>query len=311
VNVFIMGALTAGLRSEEIAHLCELDRAGVIGFGDDKPLGSAAVLRAAFMYAKPLGKTVCVHCEDASLVSEGHMHEGVVSTILGLNGRPRSAEDIEVARAIILAEETGVRLHILHLSSAKSVEIVRQAKAKGLNVTAEVTPHHLILTDEAVMGYNTNAKVTPPIREISDREALREGLADGTIDCIATDHAPRCLEEKQVEFPLAGNGMIGLETAFSLLMTELVKPGLFDLKDIISALTVKPSRIYGLGKGTLIPGSDADITVIDPAFEWVVQPDLLESKSKNTPFMGKTLKGAPVLTMVGGKVVMKGRKIVA
>ncbi|MBE3588492.1 MAG: dihydroorotase, partial [Thermoanaerobacteraceae bacterium] len=231
------------------------------------------------------------------------MHEGYMSTVLGLPGIPAAAEEIMVARDIILAEDTGCPLHIAHVSTAGSVRLIREAKARGVPVTAEVTPHHFTLTDRAVAGYDTSTKVNPPLRTAEDVAALKEALADGTIDVIATDHAPHTVEEKDVEYQLAPFGLVGLETALGLVWTELVEPGILSPVEAIRKLTVNPARILGLPAGTFQVGADADITVIDPELEEVVDPAAFASKGRNTPFAGRRLKGLPAATIVRGKVV--------
>ncbi|MDA8211007.1 MAG: dihydroorotase, partial [Clostridia bacterium] len=254
--------------------------------------------------------TIISHCEDPDLAAEGVMHEGYWSTVLGLKGIPSAAEEVMVARDIILAELTGCPVHIAHVSTAGSVRIIREAKARGVQVTAEAAPHHFTLTHEAVQGYNTNTKVNPPLRTAEDVEAVKEGLKDGAIDVIATDHAPHAPEEKDVEYAYAPFGMVGLETAVPLVFRELVAPGVLSLNDAIAKLTVNPARILGLNqetpglnKGRLAQGADADITVIDPEATEVLKAKNMAGKSKNTPFLGWELKGLPVVTIVGGQVV--------
>jgi len=238
------------------------------------------------------------------------MHLGTVSTILGLKGIPAAAEEVMVARDLILAEATGAKLHIAHVSTKGSVDLIRSAKKRGVKVTCEVTPHHLTLTDEAVHGYSTSTKVNPPLRSWEHVSALRAGLADGTIDCIATDHAPHTKEEKDVEYNYAPFGMVGLETAVPLII-ELVRSNELDINRAVQALTQNPAGILGLNRGSLGVGQVADLTVIDPELELILKPEDLDSKGKNSPFLGKALKGFPVLTMVGGRVVMRDRRISA
>jgi dihydroorotase len=260
-------------------------------------------MRRALEYSAVFGLTVITHAEEPTLAT-GVMNEGAVSTRLGLKGTPNAAEDSMVARDIALAELTGGRLHIAHVSTKGAVELVRLAKKKGLKVTAEVTPHHLALTDSAVERYDTNAKMNPPLRSKEDAEALLEGLRDGTIDSIATDHAPHSTIEKDVEFDKASNGVIGLETAFSVVY-GLVKAGKLSLTDAVRAMTINPSRAVNLDRGTLRVGSSADITIADPGRSWTVKPEGLKSKSKNSPWTGSTLEGVVVRTIVGGRTIFE------
>jgi dihydroorotase len=261
-------------------------------------------MRRALEYARPFGLTVISHAEDIWLVGEGVMNDGFVATELGLKGIPWVAEDAAVARDVMLAEFAGARLHVAHVSTRGAVEIVRAAKKRGVRVTCEATPHHFTLTDEAVRGYNTNAKMNPPLRSAEDVAAVRTGLADGTIDAIATDHAPHHIDEKNVEFNIALNGIVGLETALPLSL-RLVEDGVLPLKDAISRLTLGPARALGIPRGTLEVGAAADVTVIDPELKWTVEAQKLLSKSKNTPFDGWKMKGAATHTIVGGKVIWK------
>jgi dihydroorotase len=260
------------------------------------------LMRRALEYAGMFGLPVIAHCEDTNLAASGVMHEGRVSTELGLRGIPAQAEDIMVARDIALAELTGGRLHIAHVSTAGAVRLVRDAKARGLCVTAEATPHHLFLTDEAVRGYDPNTKMYPPLRTAADVEALRQALKDGTIDAIATDHAPHDLADKEVEFDQAPVGIIGLETSLPLTL-RLVHEGVLTLPEAVAKLTWGPSQVLGLAKGTLQVGADADVTLIDPQTEYVVDRREFRSKSRNSPFHGWTLKGRAVMTLCAGKVV--------
>jgi dihydroorotase len=255
-------------------------------------------------YCRMLDVPFIVHCEDKSLTSGGCMHEGPVSTRLGLKGMPAAAEEIALARNLMLARLTGARVHIAHVSTAGSVEMLRRAKASGLRVTAEACPHHFSLTDEAVAesGYDTSTKVNPPLRSAADVEAVRQGLADGTIDCIATDHAPHAAEEKDVEYQYAPFGMVGFETALALTITHLVEPGILTPLQAVERLSTIPSRIARLSAGSLRPGSTADVAVVDLERRWTVDRARLLSRSKNTPFHGMELRGAPVLTLVAGRV---------
>lgn len=303
-RVYPVGAITRGSKGEELAEMADLKNAGAVALSDDgRPVAGTGVMRRAMQYAGMLGLTIISHCEDPELAAGGSMNEGLMSTKLGLKGIPGAAEEVMVARDIILAELTGCPLHIAHVSTAGSVRLIREAKSRGIRVTAEVTPHHFTLTDTAVEGYNTSTKVNPPLRGEEDVAAVKEGLADGTIDVIATDHAPHTMEEKDVEYDRAPFGMVGLETALGLVWTELVETGLLSPSRAVAKMTVNPARILGITKGALVPGATADITIIDPALEEVVDPGSFASKGRNTPFAGRRLKGLPVLTMVEGRIV--------
>ena len=305
VRVYPIGAISKGRKGEELAEIGELVAAGCVGISDDgSPVASAALMRRAMEYATMFDIPVVPHCEEPTLSQGGVMHEGLVSTQLGLKGIPGIAETVEVVRDLLLAEFTGARLHLCHLSAAESVRALREAKARGVKVTAEVTPHHLALTDEAVWGFSTNTKMNPPLRSAEDQAALREALADGTIDCIATDHAPHALAEKEQEYDLAPFGVTGLETGLGVVLTELYHGKVLTLPQIVERMSVAPARILGLkGRGSLAPGTEADVTLFDPEREWVVEAKGMASRSKNSPFLGWKLKGAPVMTIVGGKVV--------
>jgi dihydroorotase len=307
-DVFPVGAITRGLGGEVLAEMGEMVAAGVRVFSDDgKPVPTARLLRNALLYVQAFGDDVVIaeHAEDASLVEGGHMHEGIRSASLGLAGRPAEAEEIVVARDLALARATGARLHLCHVSSARTVEQVRQAKAEGLRVTAEVTPHHLTYTDEDLVTYDTNRKVNPPLRAPEDRDALREGLADGTIDAVATDHAPHAVEEKESEFDLAPPGTIGLETALAVVLTELVEQGHLSLPRAIEAMSTTPARILGSGEhgGPIRPGRPANLVVFDPERAWVVEPPFA-SKARNSAFLGRRLRGAVVYTVLRGSLVV-------
>jgi len=300
-KVYPVAAITRNSRGKELAPMAELKEAGAVAFSDDgRPVTDAAVMRRAMEYASMLGMPVISHCEDVDLAGGGVMHEGSVSTMLGLKGIPASAEEIMVARDVILAGETGCHLHVAHVSTAGSVQIIRAAKARGIKVTAEAAPHHFTLTHDAVQGYDTYAKVNPPLRTAADVEAIKEGLADGTIDVIATDHAPHTVEEKDVEYDLAPFGLVGLETAVGLVWSRLVRPGILTPEQAIAKMTVNPARILGINAGALQVGSPADITVIDPDKEWKVRPELFASKGRNTPFTGYKLTGQVEMTVVNG-----------
>jgi len=304
VRVYPIGAVTRGLRGEELAELAELAEAGCVAFSDDgRCVQSADLYRRALEYTLPFGVPVISHAEDTTLARGFAMNEGVVSTEIGLAGAPAAAEDVMVARDILLAELTGAHVHIAHLSTAGAVRLVRDGKARGVRVTAEVTPHHLVLTEDAVRTYDPNTKMAPPLRTKRDTEALVEALADGTIDCVATDHAPHALAEKEGEFDRAAFGIVGLETAVSLLLDRLVRPGLLPLATLVSRLSRDPVRLLGLPGGSLAPGAPGDVTVLDLEQAVTVDPRHFRSKSRNTPFAGWRLTGAPALTLVGGAVV--------
>jgi dihydroorotase len=260
-------------------------------------------MRLALSYARTLGIPVASHCEDTSLSRGGSMNEGIMSTRLGIIGIPNAAEDVMIARDILLAELTGGRLHIQHVSTRRGVEMIRQAKARGIAVTAEGTQHHFTLTDAAVEGYRTEAKVNPPLRSAADRDAVIEGVADGTLDVIATDHAPHHYDEKEQAFDDAPFGLIGLETALGLTITELVEKGALTLPQLVARMSCAPAKAFALEGGTLRRGSPADVTVFDPAVEWQVDPTAFRSKSRNTPFGGRMLRGRACLTIVDGRVV--------
>lgn len=311
VKVYPIGSITKGCQGEELAEIGELKEAGVVALSDDgHPVVNSEIMRRALEYAQMFDLTIIDHCEDPNLVAEGYMHEGYISTVLGLRGIPSAAEEVMVARNIILAELTGSPVHIAHISTAGSVRMVREAKKRGILVTAEATPHHFTLTDEAVVGYDTATKVSPPLRSAEHREAVLEGLKDGTIDAIATDHAPHAREEKEVEYAYAPNGLVGLETAVPLVVSQLIDAGVLSWSEAVAKLTINPARILKIAAGTLSVGAAADLTIIDPEQEAVVDPDKFYSKGKNTPFKGWNLKGWPILTMVNGRVVMRDGKII-
>jgi dihydroorotase len=303
-RVYPIGAVSLGQNGRQLAEFGELVGAGAVAVSDDgKPVVSSHLMRTALEYARTFGIPVADHCEEPTLAAGGAMHEGLVSTRLGLKGIPAAAEEIMVARDILLAELTGGHVHLCHMSTRGSVELIRRAKEKGLRVTAEACPHHFTLTHEACEGYNTNAKMNPPLREPEDREAIRQGLRDGTIDVICTDHAPHHYDAKEREFDDAPNGIIGLETALGLAVTELVETGLLSLGDLVTRMSVMPARIFNLPGGTLAPGAPADVVVLDPVVGWTVQPEEFFSKSRNTPFAGRRLKGRAETTIVRGQVV--------
>ncbi len=309
-RVYPIGALTRGLEGREMAELGRMKLAGAAAFSDDgRPVKSGMMMRNALHYASGIGTVVIAHEEDPYLSAGGMMHEGTVSSVLGLRGIPSAAEEAMISRDLLILKITGGRLHIAHVSSAGSVEMLRRAKAEGLNVTAEVTPHHLLLTDRLVKnsGYNTNTKVNPPLRTENDRQALWSGLLDGTIDAIASDHAPHHPDDKDVEYDFAPCGIAGLETTLPLLLDELSSGRVKDffLPLLVEKLTSAPARILDLPGGTLEAGSPGDVTIIDLDREFIIDPEKWYSKSRNTPFAGKHLKGAPVYTIVGGEITMK------
>jgi dihydroorotase len=305
VNVFPIGAITKGSKGESMAEMGELKEAGCVAVSDDgQPVVNAELMRRSLEYARGMGIMVIAHAEELALVGEGVMNEGFTATAMGLKGIPRVAEDIAVARDVYLAEYTNSPLHIAHVSTYGSVRIVRDAKGRGVKVTCETAPHYFSLTDEAVRGYNTNARMNPPLREAADVAAIKEGLGDGTIDAIATDHAPHHLDVKDIEFNLAANGIVGLETSLPLSL-KLVEEKVLTLKALVEKMSLNPAKILGIPRGTLKAGAVADITVIDPACQWVVDAEKLESKSKNSPWLGEKMKGAAAYTIVGGKVVYK------
>lgn len=304
-NVFPIGSITQGLKGEMLAEMGELKEGGCVAFSDDGvPVTSSELMRRAMEYADTFGAPIISHAEDLSLVGSGVMNDGPVATELGLKGIPWVAEDAMSARDIMLAEFTGAHLHLAHVSTRGSVELVRRAKARGVRVTCEATPHHFTLTDEAVRGYNTNAKMNPPLRSQADVDALRAGLADGTIDAVATDHAPHHIDEKNVEFAIALNGIIGLETLLPLTL-NLVEQGIIDLSKAVALMSCQPAAILGIDRGTLSVGAVADISLIDPGHEWQLEPGKLRSKSKNTPFGGWSMKGAAIKTILAGKIVFE------
>jgi len=305
-RVYPIGAVSRGLRGEELAEMADLSSGGCVAFSDDgKPVINAQLMRRALEYAGMLGRPVIAHEQDLDLSEGASMHEGYYSTLLGLRGMPAAAEEMMVARDVVLAELTGGHLHVAHLSTKGSVEAVRRAKQKGLRVTCEVAPHHFALTDEAVQSFSTNLKMNPPLRSEEHRHALLEALADGTIDAIATDHAPHHFDEKNVEFDLAPFGITGLETAFAVSYDRLVHSKILGISRLIELLSVAPARIFALPGGTLAVGSPADVTILDPSGQTVV--DRFVSKASNSPFTGATFRGRVIATVVGGVVRYDGR----
>ncbi|MCK4621091.1 MAG: dihydroorotase [Desulfuromonadales bacterium] len=303
INVFPIGSITKGMKGEILSEMGELKEGGCVGFSDDGlPVKNGEMMRRALEYAGTFDVPIISHAEELSLVADGVMNEGPVATELGLKGIPWVAEEAITARDIMLAELTGSHLHVAHVSTKGSVELVRLAKKRGVRVTCEATPHHFMLTDEAVRGYNTNAKMNPPLRSQENVDAVRAGLADGTIDAIATDHAPHHHDEKNVEFAIAMNGIIGLETLLPLTL-KLVGEKVLTLSRAIALITCQPAKILSIDRGTLSVGAVADITLINPNKEWIVDPAKLQSKSQNTPWAGQQLKGCAMKTLLAGKEV--------
>jgi dihydroorotase len=301
VRVRPIGAITQGLEGKTLADIADMKQGGIVAISDDgRPVMNAGLMRRAFEYARTFDLPVVQHAEDLDLSEGGAMNEGNVSTRIGIRAQPACAESAMVARDLEIVEWTGARYHVAHVSTARTVALVRDAKRRGLPVTCEVTPHHLALTDEACTHYDTNTKVMPPLRTELDRETLIAALADGTIDCIATDHAPHSPVEKDVEFECAAPGMLGLETALPIVL-ELVKQGAFDIRRAVWALTQAPARAFALPGGTLAAGIAADICVIDPERPYTITADALRSKSKNSPFVGHAFTGRAVLTLVDGQ----------
>lgn len=306
VNVYPIGAITKNSAGEELASFASMKQAGIVAISDDgKPVMNARVVRHAMEFARALDMPLIEHCEDLHLSSGGNMHEGLVSTRLGLRGIPRCSEDVMVARDILLAEVTGVRYHVAHISSRIAVEMVAFAKSRGLKVTSEATPHHFVLADSDILPYDSNYKMKPPLRERPDVEAVTQGLISGAIDAIATDHAPHPGDEKMQEFERCPFGIIGLETALGLALEQLYHPGHVDLAHIVKLFTLNPARILSLDRGTLRVGAAADVTIFHPDHEWTYDVAKSPSKSRNSPFDGRKFKGGPVASIVAGNVVWK------
>ena len=307
-RVYPIGAISVGQKGEQLSEFGEMVGAGAVAVSDDgKPVASSHLMRTALEYARTFDIPVADHCEEPTLASGGVMHEGLVAARLGLKGIPAAAEEIMVERDILLAQLTGAHVHLCHVSTRGSVDLIRRAKEQGIRVTAEVTPHHLALTDGACEGYDTHAKMNPPLREAADVAALRAALKEGVIDCVASDHAPHAYDAKEAAFDDAPFGIIGLETAFAVAYTELVESGLFTLPELIARMSTAPAKLLGLAGGTLGPAAPADVVVLDVTVRWKVDPALFFSKSRNTPFAGRTLAGRAALTLVGGKVVHEGK----
>jgi dihydroorotase len=306
-RVYPIGAISLGQRGEALSEFGEMASAGAVAVSDDgKPVASAHLMRTALEYARSFRIPVVDHCEEPTLAAGGSMNEGIVSARLGLKGIPAEAEEIMVIRDILLARRTGGHVHLAHMSTAGSVELIRWGKERGIHVTAEVCPHHLSLTEEAVGAYDTNAKMNPPLRTARDTEALKEALRDGTIDLVATDHAPHHYDEKEREFANAPNGIVGLETALAVVNTTLVASGIMSIAQLVDRMAVAPARVFGLTGGALRKQAVADVTVFDPVVEWTVDPATFLSKGRNTPYAGRRLRGRARYTIVDGRVVYRG-----
>ena len=305
-RVYPIGAISVGQMGEKLAEFGEMVGAGAVAVSDDgKPVVSAQLMRTALEYARTFGIPVIDHCEEPTLAAGGAMNEGVVSARLGLKGIPAEAEEIMAIRDILLARRTGGHVHLAHMSTKGSVELIRWGKERGINVTAEVCPHHLSLTEERVEGYDTNAKMNPPLRTAEDVAALQEAVADGTIDLVATDHAPHHYDEKEREFADAPNGIVGLETALAVVVTNLVASGRMSWATLVDRMACTPARLFRLPGGSLRRGTVADVTVFDPAAEWTVDPAAFLSKGRNTPYAGMRLTGRPACTVVGGRAIFR------
>jgi dihydroorotase len=305
VNVYPIGAISKGLEGKELAEIGEMKFAGAVAISDDgRPVVDSGLMRRAMEYANMFDMTVISHCEDIGLANDGYMNEGPTATAMGLRGISRAAEEVMVSRDILIAEATGTYIHIAHVSTRGSVELVRQAKKRGVRVTCETCPHYFTLTEKAVEGFNTNAKMNPPLRTDDDVQAIKDGLADGTIDCIVTDHAPHHIDEKRCEFALAYNGIVGFETSLGLGLKYLVEPGILTLAQLIEKMSVNPSNILGISKGSLSVGKAADVIIFDPNSDWTVNIEELHSKSKNSPYDGWTLCGKPEYVIVNGDIVI-------
>lgn len=303
-RVFPVGCISVGRNGERLAPVGEMVDAGAVAITDDgSPVMNSLLMRLALEYARAFAIPVADHPEDLALSPSGQMNEGLVATRLGLTGKPNAMEDIHIVRDIMLAELTGGHLHLQHVSTRFGVESIRQAKGRGVHVTAEASPHHLVLTEDAVEGYRTEAKMNPPLRAQADVDAVRAGLADGTLDIIATDHAPHHYDEKEAPFDDAPNGIVGLETAVGIVLTRVVNEGVIDLSTMVERMSCQPARAFRLPGGTLAVGSVADVSVIDLDAQWTVDTAAFLSKSRNTPFAGWALRGAPARTIVGGKTV--------
>lgn len=305
-RVYPVGAISIGQLGERLTEIGELVEAGAVAITDDgNPVMDSGLMRLALEYTQAFDIPVADHPEDLSLSRNGVMNEGIVASRLGLKGKPNASEDVHILRDLLLAELTGGRIHLQHVSTEFGVDAIRRAKERGVRVTAEATPHHLILTEEACEGYRTDAKMNPPLRSGQDMEAVRAGFSDGTLDTLATDHAPHHYDEKEQAFDDAPFGIVGLETSLALVLTHMVGEGIIDLPTLIERMSCAPARAFNLAGGTLAAGQVADVSLFDPEEEWKVDPNAFVSKSRNTPFTGYQLKGRPRMTIVGGRVVWK------
>lgn len=305
VNVYPIGAVSKGLKGKELAEIGAMKFAGAVAISDDgRPVEDAGLMRRAMEYADMFDMKVISHCEDIPLANDGYMNEGAAATEMGLRGITRAAEEVMVSRDILIAEAIGTPIHIAHVSTRGSVELVRQAKKRGVKVTCETCPHYFTLTEDAVRGFNTNAKMNPPLRTDDDVQAIKDGLKDGTIDCIVTDHAPHHIDEKNCEFAMAKNGIVGFETSLGLGLQYLVKTGVLTINELIEKMAVNPSRILGISKGMLSEGKIADVIIFDPEKKWTVDINELHSKSKNSPYDGFKLLGKPEYVIVNGEIVI-------
>ena len=304
VHVYPVGAISKGLEGKEMAEIGRMKKAGIIAISDDgRPVANSNLLRLAMQYADHFGVFIMSHSEDKNLVGDGVMNEGYMSTKLGLPGITRAAEEVMIARDILVAETEKKHLHLCHVSTRGGVQLIREAKARGVRITAETTPHYIGATDAWVEGYDSNCRVNPPLREEEDRLACIRGLCDGTLDAIATDHAPHHEDEKRVEFHIAASGIVGFETAFAIANTELVKKGYMGLAELVKLMSANPARILGVEGGSLAVGAPADLVILDPDREITVDANRFASKGRNTPFHGRTYTGAVCATMVGGRII--------
>jgi dihydroorotase len=307
-NVFVVACVSKNREGKELAELGQLVQAGAVAFSDDgAPVYDPELMRRAFEYCLMFDKPILNHCEVRELTRGGVMHEGLASMILGLPGMPAAAEDVMVSRDISLAHVTGGRIHIMHISTAGAVDIVRRARARGVRVTTEICPHHFCLSDDSLRSFDSNFKMSPPLRGSQDVEACIAGLRDGTIDAICTDHAPHAAEKKMRELDQAPFGIVGLETALGLVVTKLIEPGILDWPAAIEKMTINPARVLGINKGTLAIGADADVTIIDAQREWTVDPERFRSRSRNTPFAGWKLRGRAEAVIVAGAIRYRAR----
>ena len=303
-RVYPVGAISIGQKGERLTAIGELVEAGAVAISDDgQPVMDSGLLRMALEYSQAFEIPVADHPEDIGLSRNGVMNEGLVSARLGLQGKPNASEDVHIARDLLVAELTGGHIHLQHVSTCLGVDLIRRAKARGVRVTAEATPHHLLLTDDAVDGYQTQAKMNPPLRTEADREAVEQGFLDGTLDTLATDHAPHHYDEKEQAFDDAPFGVVGLETALGLMLTRFVEGGKMDLPTLVERMSLQPARAFRLPGGTLKEGSPADVTLVDPLLEWTVDPTEFCSRARNTPFEGEVLRGRAILTLVDGRVI--------